>query len=159
MMKKIFFVCACFALLDSTIAKGVIDVEGFVEEQDPRLTSGFSCKGQKNGLYQDPNDCSGFINCWDGRIFFQKCPKGLNFNPKTKYCDWPENVTCPDFCASRPDGIYPDPETCKGFIHCHNNRTARKNCPTGTLFNPKLKVCDWPHNVDCPTEPGSGDFM
>lgn len=56
-----------------------------------------------------------------------------------------------EFCSSRPDGIYPDPDTCKGFIHCHNNRTARKNCPAGTLFNPKLKVCDWPHNVDCPT--------
>ncbi|XP_031570362.1 tenascin-like [Actinia tenebrosa] len=53
-------------------------------------------------------------------------------------------------CAGLQDGLYPDPSSCRRFIHCHQNgQAAYKTCPPSTLFNPSLKVCDWASKVKC----------
>ena len=47
------------------------------------------------GIYRHPFRCDMFFQCNEGhRYENQKCPPGLKFNRKEKYCDWPENVKC-----------------------------------------------------------------
>ena len=40
---------------------------------------------------------------------------------------------------------------CEGFYHCMNGAIMGDMvlCPTGTLFNKDVSVCDWPSNVNC----------
>ncbi|CAG5110601.1 Oidioi.mRNA.OKI2018_I69.chr2.g4985.t1.cds [Oikopleura dioica] len=45
--------------------------------------------------------------------------------------------------------MFPHAE-CNKFYHCAHGRTFIKNCPSGTVFDPKLQICNWPHAVDCP---------
>jgi len=52
-------------------------------------------------------------------------------------------------CSYRDDGLYPDPKDCSKFIQCSNGQAYSKNCAVGLYFNEKLKVCDWPSNVNC----------
>jgi len=52
-------------------------------------------------------------------------------------------------CSNRDDGLYPDTEDCSKFIQCSNGQAYSKNCAVGLYFNDKLKVCDWPSNVNC----------
>lgn len=43
---------------------------------------------------------------------------------------------------------------CTGALWCINSASSSYiACPTGTLFNEAVQVCDWPANVNCP---GSG---
>ena len=57
----------------------------------------------------------------------------------------------------REGGYYGDPETkCQAFHICTNdgNNSLTKNsflCPNGTLFQQKLRTCDYWYNVDCST--------
>ena len=59
------------------------------------LSKGFDCQDKDDGLYQDPDNCAGFIQCANGRTFHMKCAPGTQFNALLKVCDWPHNVICP----------------------------------------------------------------
>jgi hypothetical protein len=91
-------------------------------------------------------------------------------------CDWPEASGCvppapttttqapttappagPFNCDGRPEGLYPNPESCFSFYYCvtgHPNAYL-ENCPSAgdvvTVYNPSTQRCDWPENV-----PGCG---
>uniref|UniRef100_A0A194AMZ5 Chitinase n=1 Tax=Pinctada fucata TaxID=50426 RepID=A0A194AMZ5_PINFU len=58
------------------------------------LTQKFNCNGRTSGFYPDPNSCTSYYICAGATSFEVTCASGLNFNPKTKYCDWPNNVQC-----------------------------------------------------------------
>ncbi|KAK3722270.1 hypothetical protein QZH41_005183 [Actinostola sp. cb2023] len=135
------------------------------------------CVNRADGSYADPMSCQTYITCNSGNATFGKCPDGMLFDPIDKWCDWLCNVevkcgenpkpeiliepeSSPDpsmFCLTLPDGLYPDPSSCNRFIHCHQSgRTTFKRCPSWTLFNPAIKVCDWTRNVKCvPSAPRS----
>ncbi|KAL9978996.1 hypothetical protein ACROYT_G016585 [Oculina patagonica] len=53
-------------------------------------------------------------------------------------------------CANDGDGTYPDPSDCSKFIECQAGVEYTKSCGQYQMFNPKIKTCDWPKNVDCP---------
>ena len=53
------------------------------------------------------------------------------------------------FCKGRPIGYYPDVKDCKSVYHCVNGITYWRHCPEGLHFNPVIRVCDWPKNVQC----------
>ncbi|KAL9978993.1 hypothetical protein ACROYT_G016582 [Oculina patagonica] len=57
-------------------------------------TGPFSCATAGDGIHPDPSDCSKFIQCHGGVKYPGSCPAGLMFNPKSKTCDWPQNVQC-----------------------------------------------------------------
>lgn len=40
---------------------------------------------------------------------------------------------------------------CTKFLKCDRGRTFLEECGPGAVFNDVLKVCDWPHNVNCGT--------
>lgn len=51
----------------------------------------FSCP-QPNGLFPDPEDTTKYIQCSNNIATVQSCPRGLDWNPKGQYCDWPSNA-------------------------------------------------------------------
>lgn len=56
----------------------------------------FKCP-QKNGVYEDANQCDKFYQCTDGVATEKLCPDGLVFDPlnrKVNKCDQPFNVDC-----------------------------------------------------------------
>ena len=38
-------------------------------------------------------------------------------------------------------------DDCSKFYHCQHGSPVLKTCKTGTFFNSKMNVCDWPINV------------
>lgn len=63
------------------------------------LTTG--CKGPKDCIYPDPDNCSTYIACVPtdeaGNAYAQvmPCPAGLEWNDGKKWCDYPAQSTCP----------------------------------------------------------------
>ncbi|XP_070397542.1 SCO-spondin-like [Dermacentor albipictus] len=53
------------------------------------------------------------------------------------------------FSCPEPNGLFPDMQNCRRFYHCSNDQPHHKWCPAELHFNPKLLVCDWPHNAGC----------
>ena len=52
------------------------------------------CDGKRNGNYEDPDTCYGFISCSNEIAYKMACPAGLRYNAKKDQCDWPKNVPC-----------------------------------------------------------------
>lgn len=57
-------------------------------------------------------------------------------------------------CNSHGLGIHADPTSCHHFILCmpvspHELGSSRMSCPSGTLFDEKVKVCNHEHSVSC----------
>lgn len=92
------------------------------------------------------------------------------FNPNTLECDHPSKVQCQRFegfsttrnqrqlfptgtiqCEAGASGLYAHPLDCRKFLNCDHGRTHVQECGPGTAFNDIIKVCDWPHKVDCGT--------
>ncbi|CAD6198805.1 unnamed protein product [Caenorhabditis auriculariae] len=110
------------------------------------------CRHKRDGLYRNPGDCSGILHCFGGDVFeYPSCPVALSFNEKTGKCDYKHNV---EGCSageeeecSRHGAFIADPEDCSTFYRCVWGRRVQMTCPSGTLFNPSLSVCDWPSEV------------
>ncbi|XP_064108356.1 uncharacterized protein LOC135216798 [Macrobrachium nipponense] len=56
------------------------------------------------------------------------------------------HLSCP-----APSGLFPYPQDCSKYISCDWERPFLMSCGPGTVFNPDISACDWPHNVDCPS--------
>ncbi|VEN53121.1 unnamed protein product [Callosobruchus maculatus] len=48
--------------------------------------------------------------------------------------------------------IQPDTRNCSQFKVCTADGFVTQHCPGQTVFNPQLKVCDHPENVDLPED-------
>nr|XP_034195423.1 peritrophin-1-like [Osmia lignaria] len=45
-------------------------------------------------LLPNPDNCQTFYLCNDGIPYLMQCPGGLDFNPKERVCDLPEQANC-----------------------------------------------------------------
>uniref|UniRef100_A0A2C9K6B2 Chitin-binding type-2 domain-containing protein n=1 Tax=Biomphalaria glabrata TaxID=6526 RepID=A0A2C9K6B2_BIOGL len=54
-------------------------------------------------------------------------------------------------CKSGSD-FAPHPTSCDKFYQCANGKPFMIVCPKGLVFNTKYSICDWPSNVDCPSD-------
>ena len=54
----------------------------------------FSCVGKANGFYPNPYSCDSYYICVSQISSEVHCARGLLYNIKTKFCDWPQNVQC-----------------------------------------------------------------
>ncbi|XP_031567545.1 chondroitin proteoglycan-2-like [Actinia tenebrosa] len=52
------------------------------------------CKRKPSGLYPDPENCYGFIQCSYGKAHYRDCPAGLKFDPTLSVCNWATMVDC-----------------------------------------------------------------
>lgn len=67
----------------------------------------------------------------------------LNSIPKTDF-------ECTDKKGAFVSGLFADQKTgCQVWHLCANNRKYSFLCPSGTIFNAKLRICDWRYNVKC----------
>nr|CAD7594786.1 unnamed protein product [Timema genevievae] len=62
------------------------------------------------GLASHPNDCSKYLNCWNGEAHIQSCGPGTLFNPVTLVCDYPYNVECGEHRELQEVSTNTDPE-------------------------------------------------
>ena len=67
-------------------------------------------------------DCSLYYKCEDGKPTLRRCYYGLNFNPRTKECDDPENVRC----IRKREAIYADADDVDNII----GSTAKPTTPS-----------------------------
>ena len=53
-------------------------------------------------------------------------------------------------------GFYPNPDdpNCHSFIQCQWGNPYVVDCPSGLVYNPNYKYCDWPYNYECPGNTG-----
>jgi len=105
-----------------------------------------------DGIYAHETNCNQFYQCANGhRYEDQSCPDGLFFNSDKDYCDYPDNVTCPE-----PEPEAPAEEKCKrGEVMAHDSDCKKyyqcigfgfkipRNCPKGKIFYKKAGECDW----------------
>ncbi|EFP03201.1 hypothetical protein CRE_28106 [Caenorhabditis remanei] len=112
------------------------------------------CDGKADGLYGNKRDCSAILQCFGGELFeHPSCPSNLAFNELTGKCDYPQKVSgCENH--GRTDGVctehgsfIADVNNCSVFYRCVWGRKVVMRCPSGTVFNPALSVCDWPSAV------------
>ncbi|RNA18637.1 peritrophic membrane [Brachionus plicatilis] len=114
-------------------------------------------------------DCSKFNRCNNGYLTQSSCPSGLLFDKTLKICNYPDQVTDCDStstgdsgsnkgeCTSAED-LTQVPEDCKQFYRCANGARSTQSCPSGTLFDNSLKVCNWADKVSCSSgSSSSGD--
>ncbi|EEB10323.1 conserved hypothetical protein [Pediculus humanus corporis] len=71
---------------------------------------------------------------------YERIPRGLTFT-----------------CKSRGPGYFADPEAgCQVWHWCLPSGAKYSFlCPNGTLFNQRVRVCDWWFNVDCMDAPNN----
>lgn len=117
------------------------------------------CKSRTDGLYRNPADCSGILQCFGGDVFeYPPCSSGLVFNEQAGKCDYRDSVlecrieadksSLLKGCHGTSHGDFiADKSNCEQFYRCVWDRMERMQCPSGTVFNPELSVCDWPVNV------------
>jgi Chitin binding Peritrophin-A domain len=112
-----------------------------------------------------------------GRGQIKTCESSKRFNRKTNKCDWMANVQCQETaspsqrffapttedydvfdvegvgprveCERGASGLFEHPYDCSKFVNCANGVTYIQDCGRGTVYNPLIKSCDWPHKVDC----------
>ncbi|GLG96514.1 Neurotrypsin, partial [Gryllus bimaculatus] len=63
----------------------------------------------------------------------------------------------PPRCPGRAfSGLAPHPTDCRKFLNCWNGAPFVQECGPGTVFNPRILVCDFPYRVKC-NQTGSHD--
>lgn len=61
----------------------------------------------------------------------------------------------PAFCVGKSSGLHGDPEDCRAYYDCSNNRTRhRTGLSTGLMFDPKSKQFLHSWEVNCPVKKG-----
>jgi hypothetical protein len=147
-------------------------IEHFNNEESVKFSF---CKRRPDGYYRHPNDCARILQCFGKDLFeYPKCEHGLAFNERKQACDYHFNV---EGCAKQTGGtprvksaakpIAPthanrrrvcqggyvhgehvaDPRDCSRFYRCVWGDLVPMSCGDGTVFNPKLSVCDYPAQV------------
>ena len=52
------------------------------------------CSDKFDGFYDDPNNCTVFYQCLNGKATKRHCLKGMVFNALLKTCDIPQDFPC-----------------------------------------------------------------
>jgi len=124
----------------------------------------FVCPPDADGLFEDPEQCDKYYDCYEGTQTEKLCPDGHVFDlalaHKREPCDHYFLVECgnrvklqepkgrTDQCP-RLNGVYahPDPAVCNIFYECDDGVAEEYICPVGTWFDDFMGVCNWPVNT------------
>ncbi|XP_064454883.1 uncharacterized protein LOC135366156 [Ornithodoros turicata] len=169
----------------TTTPKPEVDYDSTIEDEEPtptlppyvasRLSSGegtsksapeaqkFACPAGETGFFPDyDSGCRKFHICFRSITRTYSCPSVLLFNPITKTCDVPSNVTCApqessatpdvsrDVCYGKSRGYFADYGSgCQKYVSCNDGKALEYECPRGTLFNTWTWSCDMEDVVQC----------
>ncbi|GFU97803.1 chondroitin proteoglycan 2 [Trichonephila clavipes] len=118
------------------------------------------CK-TSNGKFSNPNDCSSFYICLDGKAHLEFCSNGLHFDPEDKKCKSPciagcdTSIECPTEIprakanCSCENCFLPDATDCSAYYFCSQNYLTKGYCPYGMLFDRQTSQCQNQTNVIC----------
>merc|ERR1711931_619575 len=59
-----------------------------------------------------------------------------------------ENVCTAVKCNS-PGELIPNRENCRKYFKCSNGEPSLQSCPGNLIFDPVLKICNWPDSTTC----------
>ena len=48
--------------------------------------------------------------------------------------------------------LLPDVTNCRKYFKCSNGRPSTQSCPGTLIFDPVLKICNWPDSTSCVQE-------
>lgn len=114
----------------------------------------------------DVRDCNAWFFCGLNGPVRGNCLSQHLFNPRTRLCDWPQNVDC--FQCPSNVGLHKIPMegSCRTFIRCISGTAAIHVCAEGLQFNEITGQCDLESVVQCgsgfrcPDElPNNGSFI
>ncbi len=97
----------------------------------------------------DVRDCSAWFFCGQNGPVRGVCSNELLFNPKTRLCDFRQNVEC--FQCPSNDGLQQIAMngSCRSFVRCINGSPFQNVCEDGLQFNENTGQCDLPNVVNC----------
>uniref|UniRef100_A0A182J7C0 Chitin-binding type-2 domain-containing protein n=1 Tax=Anopheles atroparvus TaxID=41427 RepID=A0A182J7C0_ANOAO len=124
------------------------------------------CSQNSGDLVPNPINCQEFFMCRTGRTILFSCPANTLFNPRTLACDSTNRVRC-EFgslpnnvltaaikaqpskiehtvtaCINQPIAtLLPNPADCGSFYQCSVTGSIGFQCPVGTLFDSRRKLC------------------
>lgn len=98
--------------------------------------------------------CTKYVLCYGGEAVVRECRDGLQYNPKTDRCDFPQFVDCVDnMCTmlNHPSDIkyVSSKSACDKYYICMDGNPIARTCSKGLQFNPECNCCDFPSNVNC----------
>ncbi|CAH1791538.1 unnamed protein product, partial [Owenia fusiformis] len=104
-------------------------------------------------------NCSYLYELDDPNLSPRKCLNDSTWEEPAPSCIiyYPPGVDCPANSSDPKIGdvhrLFPDTTSCHRFYHCGLDGIPwLKWCPSGLLWNNDRLYCDWPKNVECPTE-------
>ncbi|GFO38240.1 peritrophin-48 [Plakobranchus ocellatus] len=109
-------------------------------------------------LYGDPDNCTQYFFCVQGRNNPRSCPEGKHFNNVSKVCVpahshfdtcVPNPYEAKNLCPQDPNALaflYGDPDNCTQYFFCVQGRNNLRSCPDGKHFSNVSKTCVPPHS-------------
>ncbi|KAL5290920.1 hypothetical protein ACFFRR_010359, partial [Megaselia abdita] len=107
------------------------------------------CEVHKNTRLANPNDCSKYYDCNDGKTLPGKCRESFLFDPVERKCVQNFNETqCINYdkklLSAEAYGF-----SCKQYILWFNGKGVIRQCGDGLTFNEITTRCDFEEKVEC----------
>ncbi|KMZ06184.1 chitin-binding domain protein cbd-1 [Drosophila simulans] len=124
----------------------------------------------------NPQDCAGYIECFEGVATELKCDSGRYFNATQRNCSIDVDEVClksdktivldlqtttestPNFTTSvdpfakcRDGQLRLDPKNCAGFLRCVDGELKEEVCPSGFFYNSTSSKCMVDMRATCVT--------
>lgn len=118
------------------------------------IASANVCRYKDEVFVADPLSCETYYWCQDETPNQQRCPPGYFFNPRLKWCDYPDNAECEAVtCEAGRTYLTPVPRNCDVYVSCAAGVGKVEECKYGELFNSVTLKCEDEDKVFCNTCP------
>ena len=135
------------------VVVGDYDYNNYNDYNDNGNDVGDCVEGQYSS---PPGSCSSFYQCVNGEKTLKQCHEGLHWNKETNTCDWPDAAGCNGARSSLPRAgtctegeLDSHPNDCSKYQFCVHGSMETHSCQSGTAWDNKLKVCNFPDQVQC----------
>ncbi|EDW98566.2 uncharacterized protein LOC6538327 [Drosophila yakuba] len=112
----------------------ILDINGVCVDPLAKCTEG--------QVKLDPNNCAGYLKCYNGELIVELCPDGFYYDLQLKMCLLDRRGICVTNIQICDEGaLEEDPYNCAGYRQCIGGQVANLQCPFGSYFNVPLKDC------------------
>merc|ERR1712212_1332779 len=120
-------------------------ITGTLACENTTLPDGSTCPQTGLHVFEDPDHCSRYWECYNGCLNHITCKNDYLFDPVHGWCDFPGNVCCGDRdcdgrdCNDNCGGPEPGPFDCpepQGFF------PDEENCHENHITTPRPSLCD-----------------
>ncbi|XP_017467454.1 PREDICTED: peritrophin-44-like [Rhagoletis zephyria] len=106
------------------------------------------CEGVSDNIFiADVTNCTNYYYCNNGQAIAQQCRDSLYFNAASQSCVATSSgcLTCDKDVLNSTALI----KTCNKYVLCFAGTPVLQQCADNLQYNPNLRACDLPRNVDC----------